>query len=571
MSLEDLKESDIEKLRELLQRSGRAATDRRKALCIAIKFDAGNLSDLLTLSENDFAIELIDQLQKKKLEIAVHKLCEELKSDFQGGGYAPELEAIISKLNYNHNSEVSKSISTPQSVSEHPHQFIQPVSENLVTEPEITTPVKPVRPWWLNGLSLRKMLVISLTVTGTLVGIRFFGFLEGFELKAYDHFMQLRLHYEQEDPRLLIVKITDEDIMAQDKRGEQGFGNSLRDPSLNRLLKTLQKHQPRLIGLDFYRNFPGKSSVPGLEEQLKQKNIVAVCKVPKTNEQGEKIGPEVASPKEIKSFGFSDFVTDRDDTVRRHLMAQDRVAGTACGTTESFSLLLARRYLEQELGKNLNYINPIIAADNLRFGNVIFPQLQPFTGGYQDVDSSGFQVLLNYRDTTSGNVAKLLTLEEVLNNKFSDEDIRNRIVLIGSYAEHEGPSDEWSTPYHTMYGVTVHAHMISQILSAVLDRRPLLRVFPQGVEILWIWVWSLVGGVFVYYWRSFKPVVIAVSGGVGVLYVICWTNLTFASLWIPLIPPVLALIGTSAAVMYVTKHEKTSPPSPLLTKERGVR
>ncbi|MEH2356670.1 CHASE2 domain-containing protein [Nostoc sp.] len=556
MFLEDLNESDIETLRELLERSGRSAPERREALCLKIGINPTDISSIKNIPSSDFAVLLINNLLERQLEISVYKLCKEIKDDFKQGGYAPKLEAIIYKLNSNRNSEISEPISIIQPLKKDSHQLTQAISEKLVTEPESPASDKQVSQLCLNGLSLRKIFFVTLTVTGALIGLRFFGLLEWLELKTYDHLMQARLLNEKEDPRLLIVKITDEDIVAQDKRGEKGYGSSLRDPSLNRLLKTLQQHQPKLIGLDLYRAYPNDSSVLGLGEQLRQNNIVAVCKVPKTDEQGNQIGPEVAPPQEVNSFGFSDFITDSDNILRRHLMAQDQVPGTACKTMRSFSLLLARRYLEQELGKNINYIDPIISQDNLRFGKVVFSHLQPFTGGYQDVDNSGFQVLLNYRATTSGNVAKLMTLEEALNNK-NPEDIRNKIVLIGSYAEQEGPRDDWFTPNGKMHGVTVHAHMISQILSAVLDGRPLLRVFPQRVEILWIWGWSFIGGVFAYYWRSVKPVVIAVSCGVGVLYVICWVSLTVASVWIPLIPPALALIGTSATVIYIASFSRT--------------
>lgn len=548
MSLADLNESDIEILRKLLELSGRVVPERREALCIKIGIQPRDINAIKETPSSDFAVLLIQNLLDRQLETSIYKLCKEIKSDFQEGEYATKLKAIINKLNPNDNLEASESNTTTPPVKAHSHKLVEPVLENLATEPEPVAAIKPIRKSWLKNLNLRKILVVSLTVTGVLIGLRFFGLLEELELKTYDQLMRSRSLYEKEDTRLVIVKITDEDIMAQDARGEKGYGNSLRDPSLSKLLNTLQQHQPRLIGLDLYRAFPTDSNVTGLEGQLKQNNIVGVCKVPKTDEQGNKIGSGVAPPKEVKSVGFSDFVTDKDETVRRHLMAQDRVVGSVCATTQSFSLVLARRYLEQELGKNINYIDPINSQDNLRLGNFIFPQLQPFTGGYQDVDSSGFQVLLNYRVTPSSSVAKVLTLEEALNQKFNDEDIRNRIVLIGSYAEQEGPRDQWSTPYGTMHGVEVHAHMISQILSAVLDERSLLRVLPQGIEILWIWAWSCIGGVFAYYWRSVKALVIAVSCGMGVLYILCWTSLTFASIWIPLIPPALAFISTNATI-----------------------
>jgi CHASE2 domain-containing sensor protein len=402
-------------------------------------------------------------------------------------------------------------------------------------------------------LNLRTALAVSLTVTGVLIGLRFFGSLEWLELKAFDHLMQLRPLNEGADPRLLIVAITDNDILAQDRRQEKGYGNSLRDPSLNRLLETIERYQPRLIGLDLYRSFPADRTLPGLVERLGQNHIFAVCKVPQTDEQGNQNTPGVAPPDEVppERIGFSDFVADIDNTVRRHLMLQEQVPGAACRTEQSFSLLLARRYLELEPGKNSKYRDPLKTKDDLQLGSIIFQQLQPFTGGYQDVDASGFQVLLNYRTTISGNVAKVLTLEQVLNNKFNPEDVHDKIVLIGSHAAQEGPSDNWSTPYGTMSGVMVQAHMLSQILSAVLDGRSLLQVWPQGIEVLWIWGWSLVGAVLACYLRSLKHLGIAAGGGFIVLYLTCLTSLTVSSLWIPLIPPALALVCTGSGIVYV--------------------
>ena len=78
---QELDDQDIETLRELLQLSGRAAADRRKALCIEIGINSGDLSAIWILSENDFAIELIDLLHKRKLESSIYKLCKKLVFD----------------------------------------------------------------------------------------------------------------------------------------------------------------------------------------------------------------------------------------------------------------------------------------------------------------------------------------------------------------------------------------------------------------------------------------------------------------------------------------------------------
>jgi len=99
MSLaDDLNDSDLETLRKLLKQSGRAAIERRKALCIEIGIDSGEISGIGWLSENDFAVELIDLLVNRELEGAVFKLCETLKRDFDGGIISSQLGAIVAKL-----------------------------------------------------------------------------------------------------------------------------------------------------------------------------------------------------------------------------------------------------------------------------------------------------------------------------------------------------------------------------------------------------------------------------------------------------------------------------------------
>lgn len=645
MSLEDLDDSDIQNLRKLLESSGRAAPERRKALCIEIGIDPAELNAIWTLTTHDFVIELIDLLQKRKLETTIYKLYLQLQSAFKGSKYVPILNAIVCKIkdkndgtsdnvkvpksilresssqliietfeNTNLSSSDEQKIDLPDQVNsessnqlipetskqvnlepsqqadpeiikhlepESINQSIKKIPENLSESKSANEQIKeippngknpPKIPKWRkiflrflqNGLSLRKAFVLSLVVTSGIVGLRFFAVFEWLELKTFDHFMQARLKEEKEDNRLLIIAITDDDIKAQDKRGEKGFGSSLRDPSLDKLLGILEQHQPRVIGIDLYRAFPVDNKTPDLVKRLQQKNIVTVCKAPVTNEEGNPIASsEIPPPPEIKMsknlgerVGFSDFITDVDDHVRRHLMAQDIIPGTECRTKESFSLLLARSYLQQELEGNKQYKLTITPGENPRLGKVVFNTVQFFTGGYQGVDSSGFQVLLNYRATISGNVAKVLTLEDMLNNKFNHEDIKGKIILIGSFADQEGPRDEWSTPYGTMNGVMVHAQMVSQILSTVLDGRSLLRVWSQGIEIIWIGSWSFFGGFLVCYWRRLKTIGLATTASILVLYITCLSALTIASLWIPFIPAVLAFTTSGTIFIYLNHFNR---------------
>ena len=103
-----------------------------------------------------------------------------------------------------------------------------------------------------------------------------------------------------------------------------------------------------------------------------------------------------------------------------------------------------------------------------------------------------------------------------------------------------------------MPGVFIHAQIVSQILRAVEDGRPLLWYWPQWVEVLWVWVWATVGGIIVWYNR--QPKYIPVMVIVGIISVVNIGSCIFVFLvfngWLPLIPPIIALIFTALIIFY---------------------
>jgi CHASE2 domain-containing sensor protein len=138
-------------------------------------------------------------------------------------------------------------------------------------------------------------------------------------------------------------------------------------------------------------------------------------------------------------------------------------------------------------------------------------------------------------------------LTQFLASPINPSAIKDKIVLIGVTARGDSP-DTWPTPYgapldEQMPGVLVQAHMISQILSAVQDGRPLLRVWSLWVEVAWIWVWSLVGGVLAWRKLSLPWLALAVSITSGVLYIVCF-GLLISGAWVPFFPSILSLVAT---------------------------
>ncbi|KAB8331526.1 CHASE2 domain-containing protein [Scytonema tolypothrichoides VB-61278] len=391
------------------------------------------------------------------------------------------------------------------------------------------------------------VLIASVLVTSIVMGVRYFGMLQPWELQAYDHLMQLRPRIESSDPRLLIVTIDEADIYYQNQKGMKRTG-SLSDKALTQLLQKLEQYQPTTIGIDIYRDFSVDPNYPDLITRLKQDDrIFAVCKVPANSDDApDGIHPPYEVP--TGRQGFSDFVADDDEVARRQLLYLTPPAKSPCTADNALSLQLARDYL---LSKNINA--DITQQGYLKIGNVVFKPLKEHTSGYQAVDASaGYQVLLNYRSLrTQEKIAETISLRDILNNnnQINSELLKNRIVLIGVTAPSD--TDYWKTPSHNkkIPGVFVQAHMISHILSAVEDGRPLLWWWSWWVEVLWVWIWSLIGGMIAR--RYSKPVYLglAVAGGLFILFGICFGIFTQLG-WIPLIPPALTLILTAMAVVW---------------------
>ncbi len=98
-----------------------------------------------------------------------------------------------------------------------------------------------------------------------------------------------------------------------------------------------------------------------------------------------------------------------------------------------------------------------------------------------------------------------------------------------------------------MSGVFIQAQMVSQILSAVLDGRPLLGVWNRWSEASWILGWSLVGGLLAWRLRNLVILVPVGVGVAGILFGLC-RLLFIQGTWVPLVPSALGLVVTGAVV-----------------------
>lgn len=387
--------------------------------------------------------------------------------------------------------------------------------------------------------SLAKVLLASIAVAAGVMGVRHLRMLQSWELQAFDQIVRLRPD-EKPDPRILAVTITESDLTAQDPKLKRG---SISDWALNKVLSRLEERQARVIGSDIYRDFPTPRK--DLAARFKSERLVSVCKA-RDPESGEAVAPPPGVTAEQQ--GFSDVLQDPDGVVRRHLLAMDADETSPCTASYALSTGLALRYLAAQ-GK----VASVTKEGVLQVENVVFKPLQPHTSGYQRVDSWGHQVLLNYRSPRSPqNVVTQIDLIQVLRGPLNPKLVKDRIVLIGVTASSSG--DQWITPYslqesgRKLPGVLLQAQMVSQILSAVLDHRPLLWTWPIWGEAIWFWGWAVLGGALALCWRS--PVRLAMVGvfALGVLYALCFSLLAKGG-WIPLVPSAIAMVVASVSMI----------------------
>jgi CHASE2 domain-containing sensor protein len=410
---------------------------------------------------------------------------------------------------------------------------------------------------------LQFALLTSLATTIAISAIRFVGILQPLELNAFDVTMRSRPS-EVQDRRILVVKVTQEDVERQKQQKELQNASSLSNSSLDRLLNLLEKYQSQIIGIDTFLNREIPAKYTAINTSLVSGNLIPVCKV-KTSADREL---EISPPLGAKLLSFADTIADRDGTMRRQLLSMDAQPGN-CNTPYAISTMLAYQYLQAQ-------DRPIelkIHANNLQLGTKQFQFLTAHTGGYQQFDSRGYQMLVNYRSndalTTaipSISLGEILTLSDPQKLK---ELIADKIVLIGT--TDSSFKDISKTPYAALDtnpcpeydgfqcipGVFLQAQMTSQLISAALDNRPLFWAHPFWIDSSLVLLFTTTGAVLA--WGVPRLwILVSLGGGIiAILYSGSVVLLTMLGYWFPLIPAVFGLIIAGTCVkIYLLKGTK---------------
>lgn len=384
------------------------------------------------------------------------------------------------------------------------------------------------------------ILLMSLVIASLLLGLRSYGLYQPMELWAYDKFMQLQPASTIND-KLLIVAVNDEDIRE--------FKKPLKDKTITQLLTKLKKYQPRVIGLDIYRDIPQGTKKDwqnlGKEIQNSQIPIIPVCVVGDVLGQFQPL-PAIKPPPKVLSenLGFADgLMKDSDGVIRRYSLIMSLRPESPCYTQYSLSFQLVRYYFSSQ------FKNPLYDHKILRINSKNIKTLKPLSGGYEAQENKmpGHQILINYYPPHQ--VIQEVSLQDVINGVDSDlvSLIKDRIVLIGYIVT--DTKDYHPTPISKMHGVRIHAQVVNQLMNAIENKSPLISYWSQSAEKLWILFWSTVGGLLIWQFRSLKHIIIMIGIGCLTLLLICFHHF-IKGIWIPLIPSLLGLIVTSIMIYY---------------------
>jgi CHASE2 domain-containing sensor protein len=406
---------------------------------------------------------------------------------------------------------------------------------------------------WRN---LQSVLVASVLVTGAVMGVRWMGILQTLELQSYDKMLQIRPG-ERKENRILLIEVTEADLYLPEQKDKKG---SLSEMALNLTLDKLQKYQAKVIGLGITYDFELNPDLPLMAKIKNSKNLIASCKAPNHSSEnlGTKPPPNIPEKEHKERIGFNDFSVDSDGIIRRQLITLKPDAASICNAEYAFSSQLAFRYLDLT-----NSIYPKYNKGELQLGKANLKRLREHMGGYHKIDDRAYEILLNYRSYRSpSEVISRVTLAQVLNGQLKPDDVKDKIVLIGTTAEsfqsyHSTPYSTDQENYRKLPNIIIHAQMVSQLISTALDGRPLIWWWDFWVDGLWIWGWGVVGGTIAWHCQSKQYLIIVTGASIAILYSVCWIFFTQSG-WVPLIPSSLALVGTSFAVLVYNRSQKTA-------------
>jgi adenylate cyclase len=391
-----------------------------------------------------------------------------------------------------------------------------------------------------------KALIGGNIVAALIMLVRGYGALQPLELQIYDE-LTVAWAGHQPSNRVVVVGGTEADV--------EHFDWPLRDADLATLLQRIESWKPRVIGVDLYRDHPQPPGTEQLAAVLAQnRNIVWAFKLKGAQSPGV---PPPAMLRGTSRAVLADTVPDAGNIVRRGLLFADDGVNNYTGMAMALALGdLAPEGIRLGPGPD----------DDLRLGKALIAPLDDTRGPYVQLDSRGYQVLLDYKGGPDPFAFK--SVGDIMHHDDAAALVRGRAVIVGITSV--SVNDSFSTPFNTgfhnsgqMFGVTLHAHLADQLIREA-HGDPILTGLPRWCEDLWIWFWAMAGTLLAIRIAATIPAVAATTAGLAVLAAIVYGAFG-AALWLPALPAGIAWIG-SAGLANRIMHAASNRTRALLRK-----
>lgn len=291
-----------------------------------------------------------------------------------------------------------------------------------------------------------RRLLPYVVATGLLIGLFQSPMVETANLLIYDFVVSLRRQRgSRSNPAITVIGIDEPDLST--------YSWPIADQHLCKAITTLDRMGALAIGLDLYRD-ESQTPADGCLSKLVQTSphLISIVNV------AESISAIPGTPPNQQAF--NDLVVDADRVVRRDLVH--------VGGQEEQIRSLPLRLLET-------------ATDNPKLHRQLealptHSWLQANSGGFQHLDASGYQTMLQVHPPGR---YPLLSLRDLLGDRVTEDLIQGRIVLIGSTApslkdQFEIPQSRFArnARFLELPGVELHAQRLESLQVLLSNGRP---------------------------------------------------------------------------------------------------
>lgn len=331
------------------------------------------------------------------------------------------------------------------------------------------------------GIPIWQGAGVGVAVFLTIWGVRWWGGFEPLELFLYDRGLSLvrQAVPVSVPPPVVLVGATDGDINR--------LGWPLSDRVLATALKRLLALEPRVIGVDIFRDRPRLEGIEELNDLLAAHDqIILAAQLPYGEEPAIPPPPILTGNHRV---GIVNLPVDTDGKNRRGLLYLLNDQQPA----DAMSFQLALHYLA--VLRMVPEPSPLGPA-YLRWGAGHLRPLRPDDGGYRHAETNGFQYLPDFKDLPQS--FPVYSLEDLLADRVPREVVQGRVVLVGVMAR--SVKDQLEAPLRLdadrpLFGLEWHAIATSTLIRLALTGQGVMRSWPEYAEAAWIFFWCMAGGV----------------------------------------------------------------------------